>query len=88
MTRPALRGEPGRAPGLLGADLERADDGWRVARVLPAESSAPRRPAPLAAPGVDVRAGDVILDVDGRPVDPRLGTGAAAGRRRRTCRSS
>ena len=60
-------------PGLLGADLERADDGWRVVRVLPAETSAPAARCPLAGPGVAVRAGDVILAVDGRPVDPESG---------------
>jgi tricorn protease len=60
-------------PGLLGADLDRTDDGWRVARVLPPETSAPDARSPLAGPGVDVRAGDVILEVGGRPVDPEWG---------------
>ncbi len=49
------------------------DDGWRVVRVLPPETSAPDARSPLAGPGVDVRAGDVILDVAGRPVDPEWG---------------
>ena len=40
------------AVGLLGADLERdGDGGWRIARVLPGESSDPRARSPLAAPG-------------------------------------
>jgi tricorn protease len=65
-------------PGLLGADLERASPdergaGWRVVRVLPPETSAPAARSPLAGPGVDVRAGDVILEVSGRPVDPEWG---------------
>ncbi|MCW2717911.1 S41 family peptidase [Pseudonocardia sp.] len=60
-------------PGLLGADLEAAPDGWRVVRVLPPETSAPAARSPLSSPGVDVRAGDVILEVGGQPVDPRLG---------------
>jgi tricorn protease len=60
-------------PGLLGADLERTDGGWRVVRVLPPETSAPDARSPLAGPGVDVRAGDVILEVAGRPVDPEWG---------------
>jgi tricorn protease len=59
--------------GHLGADLERAGDRWRVATVLPAESSVRGARAPLSAPGVAVRAGDEILAVDGRPVEPRLG---------------
>jgi tricorn protease len=42
-------------------------------RVLPPETSAPAARSPLAGPGVDVRAGDVIIEVGGRPVDPALG---------------
>ncbi|MZE79332.1 peptidase S41 [Streptomyces sp. SID5475] len=62
--------------GLLGADLARDEEGvWRVTRVLPSESSDPQARSPLAAPGVAVRAGDAILAVDGRPVDPQLGPG-------------
>ncbi|MGE3663097.1 MAG: PDZ domain-containing protein [Pseudonocardia sp.] len=65
-------GSSGRA-GLLGADLEPAEDGWRVVRVLPPETSAPAARSPLSEPGVDVRAGDVIIEVGGRPMDPALG---------------
>ncbi|GAA4863276.1 S41 family peptidase [Pseudonocardia benzenivorans] len=60
-------------PGLLGADLERAEEGWRITRVLPPETSATRARSPLADPGVDVGPGDVLLEVAGRPVDPELG---------------
>jgi tricorn protease len=67
-----VHGEDGR-PGLLGADLEPVDDGWRVARVLPPETSDPAARSPLSSPGVDVRAGDVIVEVGGQPVDPQLG---------------
>lgn len=72
-TPPVRPVDPGRVLGHLGADLERDGDRWRVARVLPAETSVRGARAPLSAPGVAVRAGDVILAVDGRPVDPRLG---------------
>ncbi|MFF4229936.1 S41 family peptidase [Streptomyces sp. NPDC001820] len=62
--------------GLLGADISRAADGaWRIDRVLPSETSDPKAHSPLAAPGVAVRAGDAILAVDGRPVDPVAGPG-------------
>ncbi|HSZ41518.1 MAG TPA: PDZ domain-containing protein, partial [Trebonia sp.] len=61
----------GEAAALLGADVSRAADGrWLVDRVLPGESSDPRARSPLAAPGVAVRVGDEITEVDGRPVDP------------------
>ncbi len=63
-----------QALGLLGADLERADDGWRITRVLRGETSDPRARSPLAGPGVNVAAGDLLLAIDGRPVGPD-GTG-------------
>ncbi|ACU34631.1 peptidase S41 [Actinosynnema mirum DSM 43827] len=70
---PARRAR-GRRVGLLGADLERGEDGsWRIARVIPGETSDPAARSPLSAPGVAVRAGDVITAVDGRQVDPLTG---------------
>jgi tricorn protease len=55
--------------GLLGADLERGPDGsWLIRRVVPGESSDPRARSPLSAPGVQVRAGDRLVAIDGRPV--------------------
>ncbi len=63
--------EPGGDVGKLGADLSpEADGGWRVDRVLPGESSDPLARSPLSAPGAGVRPGDVLLAVDGQPVDP------------------
>ncbi|MET8753976.1 PDZ domain-containing protein [Streptomyces sp. NPDC004667] len=61
-------------PGLLGADLAPDPGGtWRIERIVPGESSAPAARSPLAAPGTGVRAGDALLAVDGRPVDPAAG---------------
>ncbi len=51
--------------GLLGADLARVDGRWRVENVLAGESSDPQAYAPLAAPGVGVRAGDELLAING-----------------------
>ncbi|GAB1515430.1 S41 family peptidase [Actinophytocola sp. KF-1] len=65
--------ESARRLGLLGADLVRDGDVWRIERILPGESSDPRARSPLRAPGVAVRAGDAIVAVDGRPVDPAVG---------------
>ncbi|WP_328513933.1 PDZ domain-containing protein [Streptomyces mirabilis] len=65
-----------RAQGLLGADISRHEDGsWRIERILPSETSDPDARAPLAAPGVAVRAGDAIVAVAGQPVDPVAGPG-------------
>jgi tricorn protease len=70
--RPSVQGQA--AVGQLGADISRDGSGrWVVDRVLPGESSDPRARSPLEAPGVVVRAGDELVAVDGRPVDPALG---------------
>ena len=45
-----------------------ADGGWTLARVLPGESSVPAARSPLRAAGADVRDGDVLVAVNGRPV--------------------
>jgi tricorn protease len=74
---PAAGGNPALAQGLLGADIERAEDGtWRITRILPGESSVIGARSPLAAPGVAAAPGDLIVAVDGRPVDPGLGPNA------------
>jgi tricorn protease len=74
---PAAGGDPALAQGLLGADVERAEDGtWRIARILPGESSVIGACSPLASPGVAAAPGDLIVAVDGRPVDPDLGPNA------------
>jgi tricorn protease len=64
-------GEPASTvPGILGADLERDGDSWRISRVVLGDTSDPRARAPLAAPGARVAPGDVLLAVDGQPVGP------------------
>jgi tricorn protease len=73
VTPPSEGIEAERRLGLLGADLVRDGDTWRIERILPGESSDPRARSPLRAPGVAVRQGDAIVAVDGRPVDPAVG---------------
>jgi tricorn protease len=69
-------GDRPAAVGHLGADIERDPGGtWRVARVLPPESSDPRALSPLSAPGVAIEPGDEILAVDGQPLDAAAGPG-------------
>jgi tricorn protease len=64
----------GEPLGQLGADLSQdADGAWRVDRVLPGESSDPLARSPLEAPGAGVGPGDVLVAVDGQPVDPVYG---------------
>lgn len=62
-----------RRLGLLGADLRPDEEGWRIERILPGESSDPDARSPLRAAGVDARVGDVVVAVDGVPVDSAFG---------------
>ncbi len=62
-----------RRLGLLGADLAPAGDGWRIERILPGESSEPEARSPLEAAGVGAHVGDVVVAVDGAPVDTAYG---------------
>jgi tricorn protease len=54
-------------PASLGAALARDEGagGWRVEHVFRTDPDDPARLAPLARPGVDVREGDVILEING-----------------------
>lgn len=68
-------GDARRRLGLLGADLSRDGGDWRIDRILPGESSDPSARSPLRAAGVDAREGDLVVAVDGSPVDPAFGPG-------------
>ncbi|GAA4834833.1 S41 family peptidase [Garicola koreensis] len=65
--------ESGQQLGLLGADLSPAEGGWRIDRILPTESSEPDARSPLRAAGVAAAEGDLIIAVDGHPLDPVFG---------------
>ncbi len=54
--------------GLLGADFEVADGRYRFARVYGGENWNPQLRAPLTQPGVNVKAGEYLLAVNGRDV--------------------
>ena len=70
---PEPLGDASRRLGLLGADLAPADGGWRIERILPGETTEPEARSPLRAAGVDAREGDLVVAVDGQPVDPAFG---------------
>jgi tricorn protease len=62
----------GNRIGLLGADYEIANGKYRfkkIYRSMPYSSPAGSFSAPLDQPGVDVRDGDYLLQVNGQPVD-------------------
>ena len=63
------RPTPSYGLGFLGADLALDRSGrWKVERIVRADHWEPGKGSPLEAPGVDVREGDTILAVNGRPV--------------------
>jgi tricorn protease len=61
---------PAPATGRLGADFEPDASGraWRIARILPGDPYDLENRSPLLAPGLNVKAGDLIVSVDGNPV--------------------
>ncbi|MDP2958706.1 MAG: PDZ domain-containing protein [Longimicrobiales bacterium] len=70
--------------GLLGVDLEEADGGYRITRIYTGESWNPGLVGPLGQPGMDVKAGDWLVAIDGRdlrpPTDPFQLLEGTAGR--------
>ena len=66
------RPTPSWFQGQLGADLEfnRRTGEWVVRRIPRGDSWDSKYNSPLAAPGVNVREGDTILEVGGEPVGP------------------
>jgi tricorn protease len=68
----AYRGRPDYRQGFLGVDWARdpATGAWTVARVIEGDPWSADDTSPLNRPGVDVRAGDQVLAVNGTPVGP------------------
>ncbi|MCC7053121.1 MAG: PD40 domain-containing protein [Gemmatimonadaceae bacterium] len=56
---------PAATGGLLGADMVVNEGRYRFTRIYDAESWNPELRAPLAAPGIEVRAGDYLLAING-----------------------
>jgi len=56
--------------GLLGCDYDVADGRYRFARVYSGENWNPQLLAPLTQPGVNVKTGEYLLEVNGRDVRP------------------
>lgn len=64
-----LRADPEAvAPAFLGATLRSSDEGVVIERVYASDPELPSERAPLAQPGVDARAGDRIVAINGRRV--------------------
>src|SRR5699024_9670543 len=81
-------GDQSKKLGFLGADLAKTAQGWTITRILPGESSDPDARSPLRQAGVGAQAGDVIVAVNGQPVDAAAGPAAQLqGRRTRSSSS-
>ncbi|HEV8449138.1 MAG TPA: PDZ domain-containing protein [Gemmatimonadaceae bacterium] len=62
--------DPPVSVGLLGADYTVENGHYRLHRVYTGENWNPDLRAPLSAPGIDVKEGDYLLEVNGRPIAP------------------
>jgi len=63
----------GRIPGgLLGCDYSLENGHYRLTRVYNGERWNPGLYAPLAQPGVEAKAGEYLLAIDGRPLDDAM----------------
>lgn len=51
----------------LGARFAKTDGGWRIEQIYRTDPELPSRRGPLQKPGSDIRAGDVVTAVNGRP---------------------
>jgi len=55
--------------GLLGADFEKNNGRFRIAKIYTGENWNPELRAPLSGPGINVREGDYLLAAGGIPLD-------------------
>jgi tricorn protease len=62
------RSAPEGTPAGLGALLSRTAEGYRVDHIYASEPELPSERGPLAQAGVDVKEGDIITAVNGKPV--------------------
>lgn len=69
------RPRPYYGQGFLGADLtwDATSEGYRVGELVLGDAWDTGSNSPLAAPGVDVRTGDVIIAINGQPLDAQTG---------------
>ena len=54
--------------GLLGADYEKDKGYFRIKKIYTGENWNPDLRSPLSGPGIDVKEGEYIIEVDGRPL--------------------
>jgi len=60
--------EPNATTGLLGIDVVQDSGRYRIARIYRGDPWVAGQRGPLAAPGIDVRDGEYLIDVNGKPL--------------------
>src|SRR5690606_6074324 len=73
----SYRPEPKTTLGHLGADLEWSRGAWRITEIPVGDSWDQAASSPLAAPGVEARVGDRLLEVAGVTLDRNTAVGEA-----------
>jgi tricorn protease len=58
--------------GLLGCDFSVDKGYYKIAKIYTGESWNPSLRAPLALPGIGVKEGDYLLEIDGKPLDSSI----------------
>ncbi|MBV8519072.1 MAG: PD40 domain-containing protein [Acidobacteria bacterium] len=71
---------PAATTGLLGADYDVAGDLYRIRKIYRGDNASDATRSPLDAPGIDVREGDYLLAIDGRPLRAPMSIFAALDR--------
>jgi tricorn protease len=66
-----LETAPTRSVGMLGVDWELANGAYRIKKIVRGGPWDTGVRSPLDEPGVDVKEGDYVLAVNGRPLDPK-----------------
>ena len=68
------RPSPYYTQGVLGADMiwDAEAGGYRIENIVEGDAWNPRATSPLAAPGIDVVAGDILLAINGQRLDATL----------------
>ena len=65
-----VQGSKSVGAGVLGIDASRTTDGfYRIDRILTGDRWVTKETSPLAAPGLNVKAGDFLVAIDGKPVN-------------------
>ena len=67
---------PDYRQGFLGVDWDLEDGAWRVDRIVQGDPWEPACSSPLNRPGVDVQPGDLLVAINGQPLDPATPPGA------------